>query len=372
MARDPLLLLPALVMLEIARILLSTMLSTLGYASASSWPCWLAAAAVLLDALRRLKSGDCDLRMQRHAHLPDNAFAGKVIWCTGASSGIGEAAALQFAARGARLVLSARRVERLRELEPRCRAAGAADVLVLPLDALALKSHAAKAQEIVERFGRIDVLLANAGRSQRSLIEQTAVDVDRAVMELNYLGTLSVTKAVLPHMCKQQRGWLLVTGSVAGKTGSPISASYAASKMAVESYFNTLRMELYDRNIGVTLVLPGPVLTEGQSSAFTSKMGETFGKAPSAEEAKQRLTAERCGFLMAAALYHQLDEVWLSCSPILWYVYGAQYLPTLYSAMAKKTGVKRAQAFRRGGDAGYTALSGGIFSSLFGGKKKAS
>ena len=176
------------------------------------------------------------------------AFKGKVVFIAGASSGIGEALALEFARGGATVVVGARRMPQLVQVAERCLAEGAPKSEAVSLDVTAFEKVEGVVAHIVRKHGRIDILCNNAGRSQRGLVERTPLEVDRDMFTLNVFGTLSVTKAVLKHALGQEGGLHIVnTSSVAGKVGSPVSACYAATKHAVQGYFDSLRMELGHR-----------------------------------------------------------------------------------------------------------------------------
>ena len=164
---------------------------------------------------------------------PGIVFKGKVVWITGASSGIGEAFALRCAARGAQLVLSARNESGLERVAAACDAAGAAATLALPLDVVDYDAMAGAVATVIERFGHIDLLLNNAGVSQRSFCVDTSFDVYRRMMDVNVLGQIALTQAVLPSMRSRGAGHLAVTASVAGKVGAPMRTGYCAAKHAV-------------------------------------------------------------------------------------------------------------------------------------------
>jgi short-subunit dehydrogenase len=110
-------------------------------------------------------------------------------------------------------------------------------------------------------MGKIDIVVLNAARSQRGIIERTVLAIDREIFDLNVIGTFSMTKAVLPYMIERKSGHLVAISSVAGKMGAPVSGSYSATKHALQGFFNTLRYEVADRNITVTTVCPGPVVS---------------------------------------------------------------------------------------------------------------
>lgn len=189
------------------------------------------------------------------------SFQEKIIWITGASSGIGEALAYSLNKRGARLIISSRRNEALERVKENC-TNDSAEVHVLPLDLEDTDSLQEKAETALGIHGGIDYLFNNGGISQRSNAVDTELPVLRRVMEINFFGTAALTKAVLPSMLERKSGHIVVTSSVMGKYGTRLRSSYAASKHALHGYFDCLRQEVADEGIDVTLVCPGFVRTD--------------------------------------------------------------------------------------------------------------
>jgi dehydrogenase/reductase SDR family protein 7 len=202
--------------------------------------------------------------------MSKTSFPGQVVWITGASSGIGEALALQFAAEGARLVLSARRESELQRVKARCVQAGAPDanVLVLPLDVTDEAAIPGAVAKVQSQFARIDMLINNAGLSQRSKCVDTDMSVYRTLLEVDVIGQIALTKAVLPLMLQQGSGHIAVTSSVAGKMGAPYRTGYCAAKHAVMGFFDALRAEVMDQGIRVTTITPGFVRTAVSDNAL--------------------------------------------------------------------------------------------------------
>lgn len=190
-------------------------------------------------------------------------FSGKVVWITGASSGIGEELALQFAALGAKLILSARRVEVLEKVCAACVQKGA-EAAVLPLDLSALESLEAKVAEAKAQFGRIDILINNGGISQRSSVLETTDEVEQRILATNYLSGVKLSKMVLPGMIQQGNGNIVVMSSVTGKFGVPFRSTYAATKHALIGYFDSLRAELKKEHapVNIHIIVPGYIHTE--------------------------------------------------------------------------------------------------------------
>ncbi|HET6252761.1 MAG TPA: SDR family oxidoreductase [Puia sp.] len=203
-------------------------------------------------------------------------FTDKVIWITGASSGIGEALAYALSVKGSRLILSSRRVE---ELERVRRASAHPDkVKVIPLDLLEPASFEVKTAEAITAFGQVDVVVHNGGISQRGLAAETSIDVQRRVMELDYFSYIALTQAVLPHFTQRKTGRFVVMSSVMGKIGTPMRSAYAAAKHALHGYFDCLRAEVSSIGIGVTILTPGYIRTNISQYAVT-KDGSPMGKA---------------------------------------------------------------------------------------------
>jgi dehydrogenase/reductase SDR family protein 7B len=188
------------------------------------------------------------------------SYKNKVVWITGATSGIGEALAYEFARRGARLVLSARRLEQLEAVQQKCEEP--ARHIVLPLDVSKTDELATKVGDVLVECGEIDVLINNAGISQRSLVKDTGLDVDRRIMEVDFFGPVALTKAVLPHMLARGQGQLIVVSSVAGLVATPLRSAYAAAKHAIAGFYNALRAEVFDAGVRVAVIYPGFVRTD--------------------------------------------------------------------------------------------------------------
>jgi short-subunit dehydrogenase len=191
------------------------------------------------------------------------SLQGKVIWLTGASSGIGEALAYELAKRKVRLILSARRKEELERVKGNCHPLAQPNIKLLPFDLAEAANLQLITEAAVHLFGQVDILINNGGISQRSLAKDTLVNVDRKIMEVDYFGTLSITKYLLPHFLKRKSGHYVVVTSAMGLIGTPYRSGYAAAKHALHGFFDSLRAELWkeSRNIHVTLVCPGWVHT---------------------------------------------------------------------------------------------------------------
>ncbi|MFI5154424.1 MAG: SDR family oxidoreductase [Chitinophagales bacterium] len=204
----------------------------------------------------------------------NNHFNNKVIWITGASSGIGEALAYAFSKHGAKLILSSRRREELERVKQSCCAPE--NTQILPLDLSDIPSLEGKVTEAIACFGQVDIMIHNGGISNRGLIRETSLDVHRRLMELDYFSYVVLTKSLLPHFTERKAGHFVVTSSVMGKIGTPMRSAYAAAKHALHGFFDCLRAEVSADNIKVTILTPGYIRTNISLHALT-KDGTELG-----------------------------------------------------------------------------------------------
>ncbi|QRR03766.1 SDR family oxidoreductase [Dyadobacter sandarakinus] len=235
------------------------------------------------------------------------AFKDKVVWITGASSGIGEALALAFAEEGAKLVLTARREAELQRVKNKT---GLPDhhVLIIPMDVTDFEKAAPAAEQVIGHFGRIDIMVHNAGISQRSYIQDTDFEVYRKLMDVNFFSTVALTKAILPHMVAQKSGHFVVISSVAGKIGTIMRSGYNAAKHAVIGFYDSLRAEGYKDNIQVTTVLPGYIKTNISLNALNAA-GDKFGKMDRNQQ--NGIPAEECAERILQAVKNNKREIYI-------------------------------------------------------------
>lgn len=218
----------------------------------------------------------------------------KVVWITGASSGIGEQLCYQFARHGASLIISAPTLPLLEQVKANLTAYQVV-VHTLSFDLEQLEVIPKIVTEALGYFGRVDILVNNAGIALKDWVLSTKLAVDQKVMNVNYFGPIILTKHLLPHMLERGTGQIVVTSSLSGKYGVPKISSYAASKHALHGFFETLRSEIFNSGVDITIIVPGIIQTKitahalkGDGSLF-GKVDKTFQKAYPAEKAAKRM-----------------------------------------------------------------------------------
>ncbi|MBF4489825.1 SDR family NAD(P)-dependent oxidoreductase [Psychrobacter sp. N25K4-3-2] len=218
------------------------------------------------------------------------------IWITGASSGIGEALAIDFAKRGARIILSGRDEAKLAAVKKICK--HSKKHIIVPFDISDAEQAKEAYESAIAQTGKIDWLINNAGVSQRSLIMETSEDVERQIMEIDYFAQTRLTRLVLPDMIAQGGGKVVMISSVAGLLGTQYRGAYGAAKAALHMWANSLRAELHDQGIEVATIFPGFIQTNVSINALTGDgsaqgtMDEATSKGLSATEfAKQVVKA---------------------------------------------------------------------------------
>lgn len=258
-------------------------------------------------------------------------FNSKIVWITGASSGIGEALVYEFASLGAKLVLSARREEELRRVAKKS-GLKEEDLLILPFDLAEINSFAEKVSQVKNRFGKIDLLINNGGFSQRSEAAKTSLDIDRKIMEVNYFANIALTKQVLPLMIAEKSGTIVTVSSIAGKFGFYLRSSYSAAKHALHGFYESLRLENEKDGIKVLIVCPGKIKTNVSLNAITDS-GVAHGKMD--ESHVNSMSAEQCAKEIVVAIRKEKEEVYIGGKElnIIWI---RRLFPRLFSKIIRK------------------------------------
>ena len=228
----------------------------------------------------------------------------QVVWVTGASSGIGRELAVQFAELGARVVLTARREEALRETQQRC--PDPSRTALVQADLSLLEELDGIVDRAIGAFGRIDIAVLNAGVSQRGVAVETDPDVVRFVNSVNFLSPAHITRRLVPHMLQRGAGRIVAVSSLSTRVPTPYRSSYTASKAALETYMTVLRRELVGSGVGVTLALPGFVRTNISRAALNAD-GSTHGVLDPAQE--NGMAPEACAQRILAGIRRGRREI---------------------------------------------------------------
>ncbi len=255
-------------------------------------------------------------------------FRDKVVWVTGASSGIGEALAVAFSREGAKLVLSSRNSAELERVRKACDGDGH---LVLPLDLTLQDALPRATSEVLRHFNHVDVLVHSGGVSQRSLVADTTLATDRSIMDLNFFGTVALTKAVLPSMLARKSGHIVPISSVVGYVGTPLRSTYSASKHALHGFFDSLRAEVAKDGIDITIVCPGYIRTNVSRNALTGD-GSALGKMDATHE--RAMGPEECARRVIDAVAKRKEEIVVGGKEA-WAVPLKRFAPRLVSRMVR-------------------------------------
>jgi dehydrogenase/reductase SDR family member 7B len=258
-------------------------------------------------------------------------FRGKKIWITGASSGIGKAVAYELSKQKVHLILSARNRQLLEEAASECITNGST-VLVVPFDLEMERSVTEAAQYVLSEIGPPDALYHFGGISQRSYAAETPLQIDRKIFEINFFGTIALTKAMLPAMIQNGGGHIAVTSSIVGKFGIPLRSAYSASKHALHGYFESLRAENKKNNIRVSVIIPGRIKTNISINALQSD-GTKHGIMD--EGQKKGKTTEATAEIICRKLKSEQKEILTGGNEIIM-VYIRKFLPFLYYYLAPK------------------------------------
>ena len=259
-------------------------------------------------------------------------FENKVVWITGASSGIGEATAYRFAEEGAKLILTALEMDLLDEVAKKCKKLGSPDVAAMPFDLSQTNGLEALAIGAWAVFGHIDILYNNAGISQRSTTIETDMSVIRKVMDIDYFAPVILTKKILPRMIERGGGQLVVTTSIAARFGFPLRCAYSSAKHALYGFFETVQAETYDQNIRVTIVCPGRVQTNISKYAL-EKDGRQHGKMDAGQAGG--VTPQQAADKIVKAVYRKKREVLVGRYELLM-AYIKQFFPGLAAKLARR------------------------------------
>jgi len=253
----------------------------------------------------------------------------KVAWITGASSGIGEELVYAFAAAGSRVIASSNDSEELKRVTGNCTGM-AGSVTPLPFDLSDTENIEDTVRKVIDSEKKIDILLNIGGVSQRAMIKETPLWLDRKIMEINDFGTIALTKAVLPYMISAGGGIIAATSSISGRFGFPLRSAYSASKQALHGFFETLILEHRNDNIRVSVIIPGRVRTNISLHALTAT-GNQHGKMD--EGLAGGITTRKAARQIIKGLSKNKREILVGSSELIT-LHIRRYLPALFFRMA--------------------------------------
>lgn len=256
----------------------------------------------------------------------------KCVWITGASSGIGAECALRYAERGDKLILTSSSRERLEQIAAKCQAAGAGSIAILPYDMNDPEGIDKLVEDAWGFCGGVDIVMLNAGISQRTNIEDTSMEMTRRIMEVNYFAPIQIAKCLLPRMISRGGGKIAVTTSIAGRFGFPLRCAYSSSKFALYGFFETLQAEYFDKGIRVTIVCPGRVNTNISLYAL-DKGGKPHGVLDPGQ--KGGLSPEKASRTIVRAIDKGRREVLVGRKELIM-VHIKRFFPSLASFLARR------------------------------------
>ncbi|MFI5451025.1 SDR family oxidoreductase [Pedobacter sp. UC225_61] len=257
----------------------------------------------------------------------------KIVWITGASSGIGEALVYAYNKAGAKLIISSRNRDELFRVKSNCK--DQINVHVLSLDLADNTSLKGKSDEAIKIFGRIDILINSGGISQRSLALETNLETEKRLMDVNFWGTVILSKAVLPQMLAQGSGNIVCVSSLVGKFGTRFRSAYAASKHALHGYFDSLRIEIDNPNVHIMLACPGFIKTNVTINAVTAN-GTAQGTMDDAQE--NGMMPKVCAEQIMKAIEAKKEEVYIGGKEVKG-VLLKRFFPRLFSKIIRKAKV---------------------------------
>jgi dehydrogenase/reductase SDR family member 7B len=258
-------------------------------------------------------------------------FVDKVVWITGASSGIGEALVYEFIERGATVIASSNDPTELERVKNNCRDKTQM-VHCVPFDLVDTSDINKIVDQQINIFNKVDFVLNIGGISQRARVDETPLWLDRKIFEINYFGTIAFTKAILPYMIKQQSGHILATSSISGRFGFPLRSAYSASKQALHGFFETLYLENKKSNIRASVIIPGRVRTSISFHALNSE-GKEHGKLD--EGLAGGITPQRAAQTIIKGIRRNKREILVGKGELTM-LYIRRYFPWLFFRIADK------------------------------------
>ena len=259
----------------------------------------------------------------------------KIIWVTGASSGIGEALVKALCKYNTKLIISSRNEDELMRVKNEAETREG-NITVLPVDLENNGKLKKITNDACSIYGDIDILINNAGISQRSLAVETGIDVDRRIMEIDYFGTITLTKHVLTRMIKNKSGHIVVISSIMGKIGTPLRSAYCAAKHALHGFFDSLRAEIWMHNIGITIICPAAVRTSISINSLTGN-GASYGIMDSIQD--EGLSPQKAAEKIINGIIKGKEEIVIGKGPVKYAVLVKRFFPFLFSRILRNAKV---------------------------------
>jgi short-subunit dehydrogenase len=262
-------------------------------------------------------------------------FKDKIVWITGASSGIGRELAIQLAKKDAKLILTSSNLDSLKLVQEEV-LKYSDSVYLLPFDLFNLNEIPKLVQSAIAVYGTVDFVIQSAGISQRSLAENTDLQVYKKIMDLNYFAPVAITQKIMPFFKSQNSGGMIVISSIAGLIGFPLRSGYAASKHAIKAYIETLQSENYQTKIYISSVFPGRINTNISRNALLGN-GEKSGKQDANNEVG--MPVEKCAYFILKGIQKRKRNIIIGFPErfLLWVWW---FVPSLYYKIAFKKGVE--------------------------------
>lgn len=261
-------------------------------------------------------------------------FKNKIVWITGASSGIGKELAIQLSHLGATLILTSSNESLLNELKNEL---GVAKTHVLPYNLLDIEGLPDLVARAIKLEGTLDYVIQSAGISQRAEASDTSMEVYKKLMDINYFAPVAITQAILPFFKQKDKGSITVISSVAGLMGFPLRSGYSASKHAIKGYFETLQCELYKTNITVSIVYPGRIDTNISKNALLGD-GQQFNTTDANNEVGMKVDV--CAKKIIEGIKaNKRAIVIVKAERLLFWLWW--FVPSLYYKIAHSTGLQK-------------------------------
>ena len=263
--------------------------------------------------------------------MKDRIFAEKVAWITGASSGIGESLVYEFVRLGAQVIASSNDPPGLERVKEAC-GPKSSMVSCVPFDLSETSEIEGIVASQIKIYGRIDYLINIGGISQRARIDETPLWLDRKIFEINYFGTIALTKALLPYMIRQKSGHILATSSISGRFGFPLRSAYSASKQALHGFFETLYLENKSSNIRTSVIIPGRVNTSISFHALDAE-GKEHGQLDDGQA--KGVSPGKAAEIIIRGIQRDKREILVGRSELM-LLHIRRYMPWLFFRIADK------------------------------------